>query len=85
MKADDREHFTEAMGLQIDAHSDNEHWELMKREDVPRHHKILSAIWAMKRKRCIATSDIYKWTRRTANKGHPLQRDLFTSSRLGFN
>jgi hypothetical protein len=61
MKVDDREQFTDTMGLEIDADSDNEHWELVKREDVPKHHKILSAVWAMKRKRRIATGEIYKW------------------------
>ena len=32
----------------------------MNREDVPKHHKILSAIWAMKCKHRIATGEIYK-------------------------
>jgi len=64
MQADDKEHFMDAINMEIAAHTDNEHWELMSRKDVPRHHKILSAIWAMRRKRRIATGEIYKWKAR---------------------
>jgi hypothetical protein len=45
MNSDDRERFIEAMDLEIDAHSDNEDWELMKRRNMPAHHKILSALY----------------------------------------
>ena len=64
MQADDREQFTDAMIQEINSHNDNEHWELMLRKDVPKCHKILSAIWAMRRKRRIATGEIYKWKAR---------------------
>ena len=64
MQADDKEQFLEAIDKEIAAHTDNEHLELMLREDVPKHHKILSAIWAMRRKRRIATGEIYKWKAR---------------------
>ena len=46
--------------MQVDAHSDNEHWELMQGEFVPKYQTILSAIWAMKCKHRIATGEIYK-------------------------
>ena len=50
--------------MQVDAHSDNEHWELMQGEFVPKYQTILSAIWAIKRKRHIATGKMYKWKAR---------------------
>eukprot|EP00978_Attheya_sp_CCMP212_P048469 scaffold525506_cov142-Attheya_sp.AAC.1 len=53
-----------AMVKEVDSHQDNEHWELKKRSSIPAGKKVLPAVWAMKRKRRIATREIYKWKAR---------------------
>ncbi|KAI2493484.1 hypothetical protein MHU86_21065 [Fragilaria crotonensis] len=42
----------------------NQVWELVPRSSVPPGTKILPAVWAMKRKRRIATREVYKWKAR---------------------
>ena len=55
--------------MQGDAHSDNEHLKLTKGEVVPKYQKILSTIWAIKRKRHIATGEMCKWKARINSHG----------------
>ena len=64
MKAPDKKQFMKAMVKEVDSHQDNEHWELKKRSSIPAGKKVLPAVWAMKRKRRIATREIYKWKAR---------------------
>ena len=52
------------MKKEVSAHEDNKHWELTKRSDIPSQHKVLPSVWAMKRKRRIATREVYKWKAR---------------------
>jgi hypothetical protein len=48
------------MGKEIQSNTENEVWELVPRLSVPPGTKILPAVWAMKRKRRIATREVYK-------------------------
>jgi Reverse transcriptase (RNA-dependent DNA polymerase) len=64
MKQPDRAQFIKAMKEEVQAHIDNGHWELIPRSEVPAGTKILSAVWAMRRKRRIATQEVYKWKAR---------------------
>ena len=64
MRQPDKKEFIKAMKKEVSAHEDNKHWELTKRSDIPSQHKVLPSVWAMKRKRRIATREVYKWKAR---------------------
>jgi crotonobetainyl-CoA:carnitine CoA-transferase CaiB-like acyl-CoA transferase len=64
MREPDREEFKGAMKKEVEAHTKNEVWELVKKSVVPTGHKIMPSVWSMKRKRRIATREIYKWKAR---------------------
>ena len=60
MKAPDRDQFIKAMETEVNAHSRNEHWELIPKSSVPNNKQVIPAVWAMKRKRRISTREVYK-------------------------
>ena len=64
MREPDRNEFIKAMVKEVHSHTENEVWELVPRSSVPPGTKILPAVWAMKRKRKIATREVYKWKAR---------------------
>ena len=64
MKAPDKENFKEAMRQEVNSHTENEVWELVPAASVPEGVKVLPSVWAMKRKRKIATREVYKWKAR---------------------
>ena len=64
MDTEDSEQFRRAMMEEVDSHTDHEHWEVIKRKDVPHDQKVLPAVWAFRRKRRIATQEVCKWKAR---------------------
>jgi hypothetical protein len=64
MKAPDKHEFLKAMSQEIQAHVTNKNWILIQRTEVPVGKSVLPAIWAMRRKRDIATRQVYKWKAR---------------------
>ena len=70
MKEPDAQQFKIAMVKEVNDHSHRRHWTPVLRTDVPKGITILPAIWAMKRKRRIATGEIYKWKARLNLGGH---------------
>jgi hypothetical protein len=60
MKAHDSEDFKVAMIKKANDHTTRLHWALWEKQNVPAGHKILSAIWAFKRKCRINTRAVYK-------------------------
>ena len=64
MREPDRDKFKEAMVKEVQAHTDNGVWILVRRAEVPVGTKIMPAVWAMKRKRKISTRVVYKWKAR---------------------
>jgi hypothetical protein len=64
MRQPDRKHFVKAMQDEINAHTENRHWEVIECSQVPEGAKILPSVWAMKRKRRISTGEVYKWKAR---------------------
>jgi hypothetical protein len=52
------------MEKEVESHTKNGVWELVLKSSLPKGMEILPSVWAMKRKRCIATRDIYKWKAR---------------------
>jgi hypothetical protein len=61
MAAPDKEEFRKAMQKEVQSHVDNNHWELLHRSKIPSDAEVLPAVWAFRRKRRIATQEIYKW------------------------
>ena len=74
MKAPDRLEFIKAMEKEVESHETNKHWEIIKRSDVPEGIKPLPAVWSMKRKRRVATGEIYKHKARLNVGGHKQER-----------
>jgi Reverse transcriptase (RNA-dependent DNA polymerase)/GAG-pre-integrase domain len=64
LREPDGEQFRKAMGDEVAAHTDNDHWEIIPRSLVPEGTKVLPAVWAMRRKRRLATGEPYKWKAR---------------------
>ena len=64
MRESDSAEFIKAKGKEVQSHTENQVWELVPRSSVPPGTKILPAVWAMKRKRRIATREVYKWKAR---------------------
>jgi hypothetical protein len=60
IKAHDSEDFKVAIIKVANDHTTRLHWVLREKQNVPAEHKILSAIWAFKRKRRIGTQAVYK-------------------------
>jgi len=46
MKANDHKKFKKAMAEEVKSHEDNDHWELIKRDQAPHGTPILPAVWA---------------------------------------
>ena len=64
MRAEDSEQFRKAMADEVKSHDNMDHWKVMKRADLPAGTDVLPAVWAMRRKRRIATQEVYKWKAR---------------------
>jgi hypothetical protein len=64
LKQPDRKQFLEAMVKEVEAQTANGNWKIVRKDEVPEDAAILPAVWAMKRKRKIATREVYKWKAR---------------------
>ena len=64
MQQPDRKQFVQAMSDEVRSQTNNGNWTICKASDVPKGSTILPAVWAMKRKRRIATREVYKWKAR---------------------
>jgi len=64
MKQPDREEFIKAMIKEVESQQANGNWRIVKASSVPEGATILPSVWAMKRKRRIATREVYKWKSR---------------------
>jgi hypothetical protein len=62
LRQPDRLQFIEAMKREVEDHTKNGNWRVVHRSQVCR--KICKAVWSMKRKRRIATREVYKWKAR---------------------
>jgi hypothetical protein len=59
----------------MQSHTANKNWEIVQRSQIPPKHTVLPAVWAMRRKRDIATQEVYKWKARlNAHGGKQTQR-----------
>jgi Reverse transcriptase (RNA-dependent DNA polymerase) len=76
MAAPDKDQFRKAMSLEVKSHEANHHWELMKRSELPPGTEVLPAVWAFRRKRRIATGEVYKWKARLNLHGGRQTKDV---------
>jgi Reverse transcriptase (RNA-dependent DNA polymerase) len=60
MKQPDKENFLQAAFNEIKTHEENQHWEVVPIEHLPKETPVLDAIWNMKRKRRLKTNKVYK-------------------------
>jgi Reverse transcriptase (RNA-dependent DNA polymerase)/GAG-pre-integrase domain len=75
MRQPDKQNFLDSMGTELNTH-DGTNWLITKRSDLPKHHKTLRMVWSMKRKRRIATGEIYKWKARLCVDGSRQQKGI---------
>ena len=64
MRAHDKKEFRKAMESEVAQHSEGKHWRVIPRSQVPKGKRVLPSVWAFKRKRRLATGEIYKWKAR---------------------
>lgn len=64
MKEPDWDEFRKAMDIEINGQSQNNNWEVVRRNQVPEGAQIVPAVWALRRKRRIKTQEVYKWKAR---------------------
>jgi len=64
MRACDKKDFLKAMKQEFDSHTKLKHWVFVLRSSLPPGTKVLLPVWAMRRKRRIATGEVYKWKAR---------------------
>eukprot|EP00957_Ditylum_brightwellii_P070822 5381909-Ditylum_brightwellii.AAC.1 len=53
--------FIKAIVCEVNMHTKQKHWTLIPKNLIPEGFKVLSAVWAMKRKRDIKRGRFYKW------------------------
>ena len=76
MAAQDSDEFRKAMAVEVALHVDNEHWELIHQSKLPAGSEVLPAVWAFRRKRRIATQQVYKWKARLNLHGGRQTKDV---------
>ena len=76
LRAPDRDQFIKAMEQEIASHTDNNHWEIVNRSEVPNGIKVLPSVWAMQRKRRLDTLEVYKWKARLNVHGGKQQKGV---------
>ena len=64
LREPDCEQFIQAMEKEVEMQERNNSWELVRKKTLPQGMPILPAVWAMRRKRRIATQEVYKWKAR---------------------
>ena len=64
MASPDHKEFIKAMEDEIDGQVKNKIFTIIPRSEVPQNKRVLPAVWAMRRKRRIATGKVYKWKAR---------------------
>ena len=62
--APDAAQFKQAMADEVESHTEHDHWEIVDRSTLDADTKVLPAVWAFRRKRRIATQEVYKWKAR---------------------
>jgi hypothetical protein len=56
----DAKQFADAVVKEVNGHVDNNHWRLIKQDDVPEDAQVVPSVWSMRRKRNLTTNEITK-------------------------
>jgi hypothetical protein len=64
MQQPDRTQWEKAVQSELEDHEKGKHWVAILKSSLPEGTKVLPAVWAMRRKRRIATQEVYKWKAR---------------------
>ncbi len=56
----DAKQFADAVVKEVNGHVDNNHWNLIKQEDVPEDAQVVPLVWSMQCKRNLTTNEITK-------------------------
>ena len=56
----DAHQFAKAIVKEVNGHVENNHWQLIKRKDVPEDAQVVPSVWSMRRKRNLTTNEITK-------------------------
>jgi hypothetical protein len=64
MDAKDASLFKEAMIQECDTHTENDHWEVWEKKDVPPDQDMLPLAWAFRRKRRVLSRKVHKYKAR---------------------
>jgi len=56
----DAKQFADAVVKEVNGHVDNNHWRLIKREDVPEDAQVVPLVWSMRHKCNLTTNKITK-------------------------
>ena len=57
----DVDQFVKAIVKEVNGHIENEHWNLVKRSDVPKDQDVIPSVWSIQRNHNITTNDITKY------------------------
>lgn len=74
MKEPDRAEFVKAMQKEVNDQMANGNYTIVRRQDVPKGHKVFRAVWQMKRKRDIKTRQVKKWKARLNLDGSSMEK-----------
>ena len=69
MRQPDRLEFIKAAQKEVQDHTANGLWEVVRRQDIPPGSYVTRAVWSCVRKRKLQTGEIYKWKSRLAFDG----------------
>jgi len=64
MREPDKGEFLKAMEREVESLVKDQVWEMVPKSTIPPGTRIIPAVWSMKRKRRIATREVYKWKAR---------------------
>jgi hypothetical protein len=56
--------FVKTMKDEINNHNNNKNWVPIRRQDIPKGHKVIPSVWAMRRKRRLDDGTVCKWKAR---------------------
>jgi hypothetical protein len=76
MKAPDKAEFIKSMHEEVQGQIDNKVYSPVLRSSVPKHVKVLPAVWAMRRKRKSNTGKVYRYKSRLNIGGHKQQEGI---------
>ena len=76
LMAEDVHQFIKTMVKEVKDHTEEKHWSIMEKGNIPKGTIILLSVWAMCRKRKITTMKVYEWKARLNFGGHKMVKGV---------